>query len=155
MALPAERRAEEAPGVGGCRVPAGQGGLPIGFRFRPTDEELLLHYLRRKALSCPLPADIIPVADLARLHPWDLPGTLHLLAISLTNGAAAALLAHCADCLPCACRRSRRRALLLPPTPPPRASTPPRTGWSAACSRRPRQRATAQRGGVGGTPTPT
>ncbi|KAK3166378.1 hypothetical protein QOZ80_1AG0045000 [Eleusine coracana subsp. coracana] len=47
-------------------------GLPIGFRFRPTDEELLLHYLRRKALACPLPADIIPVADLARLHPWDL-----------------------------------------------------------------------------------
>lgn len=74
MALPAERRAEEAAGVGGCRVPARQGGLPIGFRFRPTDEELLLHYLRRKALSCTLPADIIPVADLARLHPWDLPG---------------------------------------------------------------------------------
>ncbi|KAF0925504.1 hypothetical protein E2562_016695 [Oryza meyeriana var. granulata] len=51
-----------------------QAGLPIGFRFRPTDEELLLHYLRRKVLSCPLPADVIPVADLARLHPWDLPG---------------------------------------------------------------------------------
>lgn len=50
----------------------GLAGLPIGFRFRPTDEELLLHYLRRKALACPLPADIIPVADLARLHPWDL-----------------------------------------------------------------------------------
>ncbi|KAL6616640.1 hypothetical protein ACP70R_038910 [Stipagrostis hirtigluma subsp. patula] len=51
---------------------AGIAGLPIGFRFRPTDEELLLHYLRRKALACPLPADIIPVADLARLHPADL-----------------------------------------------------------------------------------
>jgi hypothetical protein len=54
-------------------------GLPIGFRFRPTDEELLLHYLRRKALACPLPAGIIPDADLARLHPWDLlprPGTV-------------------------------------------------------------------------------
>ncbi|RLN22346.1 NAC domain-containing protein 83-like isoform X1 [Panicum miliaceum] len=47
-------------------------GLPIGFRFRPTDEELLLHYLRRKALACPLPAGIIPDADLVRLHPWDL-----------------------------------------------------------------------------------
>ncbi|CAO1940785.1 unnamed protein product, partial [Urochloa humidicola] len=47
-------------------------GLPIGFRFRPTDEELLLHYLRRKALACPIPAGIIPDADLARLHPWDL-----------------------------------------------------------------------------------
>ncbi|KAF8648636.1 hypothetical protein HU200_064682 [Digitaria exilis] len=47
-------------------------GLPIGFRFRPTDEELLLHYLRRKALDCPLPAGVIPDADLARLHPSDL-----------------------------------------------------------------------------------
>uniref|UniRef100_J3L7D1 NAC domain-containing protein n=1 Tax=Oryza brachyantha TaxID=4533 RepID=J3L7D1_ORYBR len=46
----------------------------MGFRFRPTDEELLLHYLRRKVLGCPLPADVIPVADLARLRPWDLPG---------------------------------------------------------------------------------
>jgi hypothetical protein len=47
-------------------------GLPIGFRFRPTDEELLLHYLRRKALACPLPAGVIPDADLARLDPSDL-----------------------------------------------------------------------------------
>ncbi|OEL29862.1 hypothetical protein BAE44_0009119, partial [Dichanthelium oligosanthes] len=41
--------------------------LPIGFRFRPTNEELLLHYLRRKTLACPLPAGIILDADLARL----------------------------------------------------------------------------------------
>uniref|UniRef100_A0ACD5WNN9 Uncharacterized protein n=1 Tax=Avena sativa TaxID=4498 RepID=A0ACD5WNN9_AVESA len=78
MAQPVERRPAEAA-LGGvrCRLPAGpggHGGLPIGFRFRPTDEELVLHYLRRKAFSCPLPADIIPVADLARLHPSDLPG---------------------------------------------------------------------------------
>jgi hypothetical protein len=80
MALPVERRPEAAAAAsGGCRVlagPAGQGGLPIGFRFRPTDEELVLHYLRRKAFSCPLPADIIPVADLARIHPSDLRGKL-------------------------------------------------------------------------------
>lgn len=71
--LPMEGR----PGPGGCRLQTGLAGLPIGFRFRPTDEELLLHYLCRKALSCPLPADIIPVADLARLHPWELPGDAH------------------------------------------------------------------------------
>jgi hypothetical protein len=78
MAQPAEVRPEAAAGGGGCRVPAGpagHGGLPIGFRFRPTDEELVLHYLRRKAFACPLPADIIPVVDLARIQPSDLPGT--------------------------------------------------------------------------------
>ncbi|TVU34591.1 hypothetical protein EJB05_16428 [Eragrostis curvula] len=67
--MEAARLRQVTPAVGGGGALA---GLPIGFRFRPTDEELLLHYLRRKALACPLPADIIPVADLARLHPWDL-----------------------------------------------------------------------------------
>lgn len=56
----------------GRRPGAPVAGLPIGFRFRPTDEELLLHYLRRKALACPLPAGVIPDADLARLDPSDL-----------------------------------------------------------------------------------
>lgn len=48
--------------------------LPPGFRFHPTDEELVVQYLRRKALSWPLPAAIIPDIDLARYDPWDLPG---------------------------------------------------------------------------------
>ncbi|WVZ65512.1 hypothetical protein U9M48_014862 [Paspalum notatum var. saurae] len=49
--------------------------LPPGFRFHPTDEELVVQYLRRKALSRPLPAAVIPVVhDVARLDPWDFPG---------------------------------------------------------------------------------
>uniref|UniRef100_A0A0A9GST6 NAC domain-containing protein n=1 Tax=Arundo donax TaxID=35708 RepID=A0A0A9GST6_ARUDO len=49
--------------------------LPPGFRFHPTDEELVVQYLRRKALSRPLPAAVIPVVhDVAGLDPWDLPG---------------------------------------------------------------------------------
>jgi hypothetical protein len=49
--------------------------LPPGFRFHPTDVEVLLQYLRRKALSRPLPAAVIPVVDAAALpDPWDLPG---------------------------------------------------------------------------------
>jgi len=48
--------------------------LPPGFRFHPTDEELILQYLRRKAFSYPLPADVIPEIDLLRFNPWDLPG---------------------------------------------------------------------------------
>ncbi|KAF0914411.1 hypothetical protein E2562_028499 [Oryza meyeriana var. granulata] len=49
--------------------------LPPGFRFHPTDEELVVQYLRRRALSHPLPAAVIPdVHDAAVLDPWDLPG---------------------------------------------------------------------------------
>uniref|UniRef100_A0ACD5XTT9 Uncharacterized protein n=1 Tax=Avena sativa TaxID=4498 RepID=A0ACD5XTT9_AVESA len=49
--------------------------LPPGFRFHPTDEELVLQYLRRKALARPLPAAVIPVVHAAALpDPWDLPG---------------------------------------------------------------------------------
>ncbi|KAG2240275.1 hypothetical protein Bca52824_090918 [Brassica carinata] len=45
--------------------------LPPGFRFHPTDEELVVQYLKRKVLSSPLPASIMSRAD-----PWDLPGNL-------------------------------------------------------------------------------
>lgn len=48
--------------------------LPPGFRFHPTDEELVVQYLKRKAMSCPLPAAIIPDINLGKNDPWDLPG---------------------------------------------------------------------------------
>jgi len=49
--------------------------LPPGFRFQPTDEELVLQYLRRKALELPLPAAVIPdVHNLYSLDPWDISG---------------------------------------------------------------------------------
>ncbi|RRT58696.1 hypothetical protein B296_00029108 [Ensete ventricosum] len=48
--------------------------LPPGFRFHPTDEELVVQYLRTKVFSCPLPASIIPDINLSNFDPWDLPG---------------------------------------------------------------------------------
>lgn len=49
--------------------------LPPGFRFRPTDEELVVQYLRRKALGLPLPAAVISdVHNLHSLDPWDISG---------------------------------------------------------------------------------
>ncbi|KAH9617824.1 hypothetical protein KSS87_006897 [Heliosperma pusillum] len=50
--------------------------LPIGFRFRPTDEELVVHYLKRKAMSLPLPASVIPELHVFNFDPWSLPGDL-------------------------------------------------------------------------------
>ncbi|KAL0344169.1 UNVERIFIED_CONTAM: NAC domain-containing protein 83 [Sesamum angustifolium] len=54
--------------------------LPIGFRFHPTDQELLLHYLKRKLYSLPLPPSLIPDHfDVFHSNPWDLPGEEILL----------------------------------------------------------------------------
>jgi hypothetical protein len=56
--------------------------LPPGFRFHPTDEELVVLYLRRKALARPLPAAVIPVVhDVARLDPWDVTGAYYAVRV--------------------------------------------------------------------------
>ncbi|XP_058093049.1 NAC domain-containing protein 83-like isoform X2 [Magnolia sinica] len=52
--------------------------LPPGFRFHPTDEELVDQYLKRKVYSFPLPASIIPEIDVCKFDPWDLPGNSKL-----------------------------------------------------------------------------
>ncbi|CAN4089315.1 unnamed protein product [Withania somnifera] len=50
--------------------------LPPGFRFQPTDEEIVFQYLIRKTFSCPLPASIIPEINICKYDPWDLPGDI-------------------------------------------------------------------------------
>ncbi|KAH7672395.1 NAC domain-containing protein [Dioscorea alata] len=47
--------------------------LPPGFRFFPTDEELIVHYLSKRASSLPLPVSIIAEVDIYKFDPWDLP----------------------------------------------------------------------------------
>ncbi|KAH7568960.1 hypothetical protein JRO89_XS06G0080600 [Xanthoceras sorbifolium] len=47
--------------------------LPPGFRFHPTDEELVVHYLKKKVASAPLPVAIIAEVDLYKFDPWELP----------------------------------------------------------------------------------
>lgn len=48
--------------------------LPIGYRFHPTDEELVVHYLKRKVFGVSLPALVIPEFDVFQMDPWSLPG---------------------------------------------------------------------------------
>ncbi|CAI0548312.1 unnamed protein product [Linum tenue] len=50
--------------------------LPPGFRFHPTDEELVAYYLKRKINAQKIELEIIPEVDLYKCEPWDLPGTL-------------------------------------------------------------------------------
>ncbi|KAK7307093.1 hypothetical protein VNO77_39848 [Canavalia gladiata] len=47
--------------------------LPPGFRFHPTDEELIVYYLCNQATSRPCPASIIPEVDIYKFDPWELP----------------------------------------------------------------------------------
>ncbi|XP_078152145.1 NAC domain-containing protein 68-like [Carex rostrata] len=47
--------------------------LPPGFRFHPTDEELVVHYLVRKVSSQRIPVPIIAEVDLYKYDPWQLP----------------------------------------------------------------------------------
>ncbi|TKW39932.1 hypothetical protein SEVIR_1G212500v4 [Setaria viridis] len=47
--------------------------LPPGFRFHPTDEELITHYLTRKAADPRFAPRAVGEADLNKCEPWDLP----------------------------------------------------------------------------------
>ncbi|XP_055830512.1 NAC domain-containing protein 100-like [Solanum dulcamara] len=47
--------------------------LPPGFRFHPTDEELITHYLSNKVVDTNFIAIAIGDVDLNKIEPWDLP----------------------------------------------------------------------------------
>ncbi|XP_022943793.1 NAC domain-containing protein 45-like isoform X1 [Cucurbita moschata] len=47
--------------------------LPPGFRFHPTDEELVAYYLDRKINGRSIELEIIPEIDLYKCEPWELP----------------------------------------------------------------------------------
>ncbi|KAG6504939.1 hypothetical protein ZIOFF_037287 [Zingiber officinale] len=47
--------------------------LPPGFRFHPTDEELIVYYLKRKINGRRIELEIIPEVDLYKCEPWQLP----------------------------------------------------------------------------------
>ncbi|RWW82466.1 hypothetical protein BHE74_00009080 [Ensete ventricosum] len=48
--------------------------LSPGFRFHPTDEELISYYLKRKVCGRSLRVDAVAEVDLYKHEPWDLPG---------------------------------------------------------------------------------
>ncbi|CAN6300060.1 unnamed protein product [Urochloa humidicola] len=47
--------------------------LPPGFRFHPTDDELVSYYLKRKVDNLKIELEVIPVIDLYKSEPWELP----------------------------------------------------------------------------------
>lgn len=55
----------------------GQSQVPPGFRFHPTEEELLHYYLRKKITNVRIDLDVIREVDLNKLEPWDIQGETH------------------------------------------------------------------------------
>lgn len=56
-----------------------------GFRFHPTEEELVEFYLRRKVEGKRFNVELITFLDLYRYDPWELPGIYNYSASFLFN----------------------------------------------------------------------
>ncbi|KAK9124109.1 hypothetical protein Sjap_013711 [Stephania japonica] len=57
--------------------------LAPGFRFHPTDEELISYYLKRKICRKPFKFDTISEIDIYKYEPWVLPGLSLLMSRDL------------------------------------------------------------------------
>ncbi|KAL8485739.1 hypothetical protein ACS0TY_027868 [Phlomoides rotata] len=62
------KKVHDACGEGG----GGGGGVPPGFRFHPTDEELLHFYLKKKISFQKFDMEVIREVDLNKIEPWEL-----------------------------------------------------------------------------------
>jgi hypothetical protein len=56
--------------------------LPPGFRFYPSDEELVCFYLRNKVANQRVASGTLVEVDLHAREPWELPGNDKLFAFS-------------------------------------------------------------------------
>jgi len=52
----------------------GKTNLAPGFRFHPTDVELVRYYLKRKVMGKKFQVDAIAEVDIYKFEPPDLPG---------------------------------------------------------------------------------
>jgi hypothetical protein len=82
-----------AAAAGGEAVGAGEAGdahdndvVMPGFRFHPTEEELIEFYLRRKVEGKRFNVELIAFLDLYRFDPWELPGN-HQLMVTHASGS--------------------------------------------------------------------
>lgn len=60
--------------------------LPPGFRFHPTDVELVWYYLKRKVMGKPFRSEAISEVELYKFAPWELPGNLMSLSYLILFG---------------------------------------------------------------------
>ncbi len=65
--------------------------MPPGFRFQPTDEQLVVDYLQRRTAAQPCVTPDITDIDVYNVDPWQLPGAIYmrtLICMSLTTYGA-------------------------------------------------------------------
>jgi hypothetical protein len=55
-----------------------------GFRFHPTDEELVSFYLKKKIQQKPISIELIRQLDIYKFDPWDLPSKLETYIFHVT-----------------------------------------------------------------------
>ena len=62
--------------------------IPPGYRFHPTDEELVDYYLKKKVAFPGMQVDVIKDVDLYKIEPWDIQGLYtfqYLISMSLAK----------------------------------------------------------------------
>jgi hypothetical protein len=79
MSMEGSAAAAAATSGGGGGGSKKEESLPPGFRFHPTDEELITYYLRQKIADGSFTARAIAEVDLNKCEPWDLPGKEELM----------------------------------------------------------------------------
>jgi len=71
-----EKREMNAKVQGSDDTKKGEEVVLPGFRFHPTDEELVGFYLQRKVEKKPLKIELIKQVDIYKYDPWDLPSKI-------------------------------------------------------------------------------
>lgn len=66
-----------------CHSTMGRISLPPGFRFHPTDVELVMYYLKRKVMGKKLHFEAITEINIYKFSPWELPGTFIFVGLSV------------------------------------------------------------------------
>jgi hypothetical protein len=59
--------------------------VPVGFRFHPTDEELVGYYLPKKVAAKHIDLELIKELDLYKVEPWDLQDVCKIGADTITE----------------------------------------------------------------------
>ncbi|XP_028752271.1 uncharacterized protein LOC114711984 [Neltuma alba] len=63
-----------------------QQDMPVGFRFCPTDEELVGHYLHHKLMADdPSIHDTIPEIEVCKYEPWELPAAVSSFSLNKSD----------------------------------------------------------------------